>query len=42
MTEEDKKILESLKEEAVELGITFSPNIGIAKLQEKIDVALGA
>lgn len=29
--------LEELKKEATELGVTFSPNIGEAKLQEKID-----
>lgn len=29
--------LEQLKEEAKDLGISFSPNIGEAKLQEKID-----
>lgn len=29
--------LDELKKEATELGITFSPNIGEAKLQEKID-----
>lgn len=29
--------LEQLKEEAKELGINFSPNIGESKLQEKID-----
>lgn len=29
--------LESLKQEAKELGIEFSPNIGVAKLQEKVD-----
>lgn len=29
--------LDELKKEATELGVTFSPNIGEAKLQEKID-----
>jgi hypothetical protein len=29
--------IEKLKEEATSLGISFSPNIGAAKLQEKID-----
>lgn len=29
--------LKQLKQEATELGITFSPNIGEAKLKEKID-----
>lgn len=29
--------LEQLKQEATELGITYSPSIGAAKLQEKID-----
>lgn len=32
--------LEELKEQADELGIKYNPNIGIAKLQEKIDDAL--
>lgn len=31
------EMLEQLKEEATELGIKFNPNIGEAKLQEKID-----
>ena len=32
-----EKSIEELKQEANELGITYSPNIGAAKLQAKID-----
>lgn len=31
--------LEQLKQEATDLGITFNANIGLAKLQEKVDAA---
>lgn len=34
---ETDMILDDLKAEATELGISFSPNIGAAKLKEKID-----
>ena len=33
----EETTLEELKQEATDLGIAFSPNIGAAKLQEKID-----
>jgi len=36
------KELDTLKEQAKELGITFSPNIGLDALQKKIDIALGS
>ena len=33
--------LATLKERADKMGITYSPNIGIEKLKEKINAALG-
>ena len=37
--EKQEKSLDELKKEADELGITYAKNIGIAKLQEKINQA---
>ena len=34
--------LDALKEQAKELGITFSPNIGLDALQKKVNYALGS
>lgn len=39
---EENTELETLKEKATGLGIKFSANIGVAKLQEKIDEATAA
>jgi len=36
----NSKELESLKEQAKELGISFSPNIGLKALQDKVNLAL--